>query len=95
VGAEKASGSKLSGIDGDPFNLSKVEEQLKRPPAGGELISVEVKAVVPKPSDGLIMAVFPWRTAIGCLSWNEWIAIQACFSERTCNGKEHNLPLVR
>jgi len=32
--------------------LSKVGEQLKRPPAGGELISVEVKAVVPKPSDG-------------------------------------------
>jgi hypothetical protein len=37
--------------------LSKVEEQLKRPPAG-ELISVEVKAVVPKPSDGLIMSAY-------------------------------------
>ena len=46
---------KLSGIDGDPFNLSKVEE-LKRPPAGGELISVE--AVVPNPSDGLIMSAY-------------------------------------
>jgi hypothetical protein len=38
--------------------LSKVEEQLKLPPAGGELISVEVKAVVPKPSDGLIMSAY-------------------------------------
>ena len=42
--AERASrDSKLRGINGDPVNLSKVEEQLKRPPAGGELISVEVK----------------------------------------------------
>jgi hypothetical protein len=30
----------------------QVEEQLKRPPAGCESISIQITAIVPKPSDG-------------------------------------------
>ena len=45
-----------------PSTCPRLRNKLKRPPAGGELISVE--AVVPNPSDGLIMSANdPKRTS--------------------------------
>jgi hypothetical protein len=55
---------KLSGIDDDPSTCPRLRNKLKRPPAGGELISVE--AVVPNPSDGLIMSAYGTKRTSAC-----------------------------